>query len=139
MKTSWWLCCEQVDTAELGAIVKIRVKDSMKQHRRLWSVEEVSLKDVDTKEELRFSCRAHVGHKLISDERIFQHLRDPENTANVEHNEVEVFALRHDRPVLPSESLVKCASAWRHCASVPIHCLFKSRQKHPKQCLPRLV
>ena len=93
----------QVNVEGLGAIVKIRVRDSMKQHHRMWSIQEITLKDVDTKEVLIFNFAAHVGLNLITEETIDFNNREFENKLNLKDNEIESYALRHDKPVMPSK------------------------------------
>ncbi len=96
----------QVNMEALGAIVKIRVKDSMKQHQRLWSIEDVALKDINTKEILTFNFHDFVGEAIVGEDRVNKCIRDPTNNFNIIHNELEMFALRHDKPVLGSKLFV---------------------------------
>ena len=88
---------------ELGAIVKIRVKDSMKQHHRMWSIQEVTLKDIDTKEVLMFNFAAHVGENLITEEKIDFTDHEFENKLDLKDSQIESCALRHDKVVRSSE------------------------------------
>ena len=83
--------------------MKIRLKDATKQHNRRWSVQEMTLKDVDTKEILVFNFAAHVGENLTAEETLGEYKPEYENKLNLKHNEIESYALRHDQPVLPSE------------------------------------
>ena len=83
--------------------MKIRLKDTMKQHNRRWSIQEMTLKDVDTKEILVFNFAAHVGENLITEETSDDYKPEYENKLDLKHNEIESYALRHDQPVWPSK------------------------------------
>ena len=76
----------QVNVDEIGSIMKIRVVDSLGLHSNIWSVEDITLKDQDTKEELKFFYNQNIGKSLDGTEV-----------------QSERPALRHEQPVLPSE------------------------------------
>lgn len=104
----------QVNVEELGSVVKIRVKDSMKQHNRMWSIQEIVLKDVDTKEVLTFNFAAHVGENLLTEPKADFANQDFENKLGLVPSEIESYALRHDGPVIPSEYFTRLLLKYIH-------------------------